>query len=103
MQVATLQGRGEPTWAPLIYLGAHVGDKWRDGQNVTYTVKSITTSGGKTLAEIESHAEVTQAGTRTGITTAYTLQKGVGLLKSVRRFSVNGVGNPHPSYTEERD
>ena len=103
VQKALIQGNAAPTWAPLIYLGAHVGDKWRDGQNVTYTLKSLTNSNGKTLAEIESNAEVTQAGTRTGITTTYTLQKGVGILKSVRRFSVNGVDNPYPSYTEERE
>jgi hypothetical protein len=102
VQTAIMQGNPTPEWVPLIYKGAHVGDSWRDEQS-TWTLQSLDAQHGKTLAVIERYSEVVQGGTSTEIRTIYTVEKGVGILKLVRSFSVDGVPNPFPSYTEERE
>lgn len=102
VQTAILQGNPTPEWVPLIYKGAHVGDSWKDEQS-TWTLQSLNTHDGKTLAVIERYSDIVLNGERHEITELYTIEKGVGVVKRVQSGSIDGVPFPFPSYTEERE
>ena len=102
VQTAIMQGNPTPKWVPLIYKGAHVGDSWKDEQS-TWTLQSLNTQDGKTLAVIERYSVIVLNGSRHDLTELYTLEKSVGVVTLVQSGCIDGVPNPFPSFTEQRE